>query len=351
MNTREPDLPMDDVSTAYREAMHDSLREEPSHAIDDAIRAAARRAVAAGPQQVKKSWFARHTTPLAAAATVLLTGSLLLVANREQPNVLTQPMDGSASVVADSGVMARQAELRERASVVEGNQPLVPVAPASPALTTQPVAKAALPVAKSEMAKMRESQLVPPTSLLRQEKIANAAPAVSASSAVVASPPPAVAASTPAFQPPVPASAEAVADKPAVVAATAGTSAAVAMAPVLAAPPTPVAAAAAPAAPPAPAPAKPVAVARQATMAPASANAVAPQGEASGVRGFSGSVSAESKKMDAVETVESWINRLAVLQSDGKTAQLHDELRRFRKAYPTNELPKTLQDEWVRISP
>ena len=80
------------VRMAYREAVREALREpvhgaahaavndEPPASIDDAIRAAARRAVAAKPQPLQKKWHQRWATPLAAAATVLLTSSIIFVA-------------------------------------------------------------------------------------------------------------------------------------------------------------------------------------------------------------------------------------------------------------------------------
>ena len=69
------------VKQSYRAA----LQEEPRAIIDDAIRAAARRAVSSAPTSMGNRhtarWIARWTTPLAAAATVMLTSSVIFMAN------------------------------------------------------------------------------------------------------------------------------------------------------------------------------------------------------------------------------------------------------------------------------
>jgi hypothetical protein len=65
------------LSAAYRaasDAVPGALGPPP--ALDDAIRAAARRAVKAGPQPVARTWFSRSSTPLAAAAVLVLTVSI-----------------------------------------------------------------------------------------------------------------------------------------------------------------------------------------------------------------------------------------------------------------------------------
>ena len=75
-----------EVSRAYRAALQD----EPPTAVDDAIRAAARRAVQARPQPLRKTWLPRWQTPIAAAAMVMLTFYLVIIAGGKQPELLTQ---------------------------------------------------------------------------------------------------------------------------------------------------------------------------------------------------------------------------------------------------------------------
>ena len=65
------------VSRAYRDAA-DFENMEPPAALDDAIRAAARRAVKSGPAPVGKSWIRRWTPQLAVAAVVFTFPTTLL---------------------------------------------------------------------------------------------------------------------------------------------------------------------------------------------------------------------------------------------------------------------------------
>ena len=65
------------LSAAYRAAADAAPGAlEPPAALDDAIRAAARRAVKAGPTPLARTWFSRSSTPLAAAAVRVLTVSI-----------------------------------------------------------------------------------------------------------------------------------------------------------------------------------------------------------------------------------------------------------------------------------
>ena len=57
------------LSRAYKSAAD----ELPSSALDDAIRAVARRGVKSKPHVIGKSWIARWSTPLSAAALVVLS--------------------------------------------------------------------------------------------------------------------------------------------------------------------------------------------------------------------------------------------------------------------------------------
>jgi hypothetical protein len=75
---------MDDVKRAYRAAGGDA---GPPPALDDAIRAAARRAVQARPRPVGQGWIGRWRTPLSAAAVMVLAVSVVFVAIEEQPEV------------------------------------------------------------------------------------------------------------------------------------------------------------------------------------------------------------------------------------------------------------------------
>ena len=77
----EGDLPL--TSRAYKNTEMDL----PSGAMDDAIRAAARRALKSQPHAIHKSWIARWSTPLSAAALVVLSVTVGLIAIDEQPDL------------------------------------------------------------------------------------------------------------------------------------------------------------------------------------------------------------------------------------------------------------------------
>ncbi|MEO8104264.1 MAG: hypothetical protein ABI790_17250, partial [Betaproteobacteria bacterium] len=68
----------DAVSRRYRDA-RDSDAMAPPAALDDAIRAAAHRAVHAGPKLAGSSWIRRWTPQLAVAAVVMLSVSVVFV--------------------------------------------------------------------------------------------------------------------------------------------------------------------------------------------------------------------------------------------------------------------------------
>ena len=78
---------LDAVRRAYRGAARDNDDMMPPAAIDDAIRAAARRAVQAGPQPTGNNWLGRWTPQLAVAAVVVLSVSVVLLSVEERPEL------------------------------------------------------------------------------------------------------------------------------------------------------------------------------------------------------------------------------------------------------------------------
>lgn len=88
-NADKPDSEFDRelamVSRAYRGV--DDGTDGPPAAMDDAIRAAARRAVKSGPRATDKSWVSRWSVPLSAAALVVLTTSVGFLALEERPEL------------------------------------------------------------------------------------------------------------------------------------------------------------------------------------------------------------------------------------------------------------------------
>ena len=81
------------TSRAYKSAGTDL----PPPAMDDAIRAAARRAVKSQPQAIGKSWISRYTAPLSAAALVVLTMSVGFIALDERPELAPASLKEVAS--------------------------------------------------------------------------------------------------------------------------------------------------------------------------------------------------------------------------------------------------------------
>ena len=74
------------LSRAYRDARERDGMAPPA-ALDDTIRAAAHRAVFAGPQRAGKSGIRRWTPQLAVAAVVVLSVSVVIVSIEERPKL------------------------------------------------------------------------------------------------------------------------------------------------------------------------------------------------------------------------------------------------------------------------
>ena len=75
------------LAALYRTA----AREEPPPALDDAIRAAARRAVASRPQRASSSFIRSWRVPLSIAAVMVLSVSLVTVMRDEAPEMVLSP--------------------------------------------------------------------------------------------------------------------------------------------------------------------------------------------------------------------------------------------------------------------
>jgi hypothetical protein len=94
---------------ATRESMYDAAHEDEPNAnevssatMDDRIRAAARRAVQSRPGPLHKNWFTRHRLPLSAAAVVMLSSSLMMVAVNERAELLPETKIASVASSASS---------------------------------------------------------------------------------------------------------------------------------------------------------------------------------------------------------------------------------------------------------
>ncbi len=357
---------MDDVKRAYRAAAGDAA---PPPALDDAIRAAARRAVQARPQLVGQGWIGRWRTPLSAAAVMVLAVSVVFVAIEEQPEVAPPALrDTAVSRPAPSAEAARE--------VVPTNPPRAPVAEKMTAAPAVPLAapreqaadRAPTAVAAAGSVLSRANPSVEEARGLQAEVQArekSVAPAIATRSDVPPMPAPAAAAPAPAFAPPAaPAAPVATPVAPAPL-PMAGRVPAVAAAP-----------AASPAASPAPALSanlaeafarqEPRAVAdasgamakraekseiavhgavasraREAAVAapaPAAVGAAAP----AAAPAVAPSVAMQKSLAESKESAEAWIKRMQQLLKDGKLKETREELARFRKTYPQAVLPPEL---------
>ena len=311
------------ISSAYKNAAPDM----PPPAMDDAIRAAAHRAVKSQPHVTSKSWISRWSAPLSAAALVVLAVSVGLNVNDEPQRLASAPLGEEVAPNAKPIV----------APVVPG-LPLAPtvatsaVEAVSPAVAAPPPVVALAPTEKKssmqrQNAAPRNQLAQSPTERERKEvggatsgKMVNE----SRRDTVALNSPPATAAPSPA----PPAASVAVAkETPAFVAD----------------------------------PAADVATARARTAVAADAA----KGEAtkdkqraafvalagSAARSDTPTVAQRgAPAIDApaladkpIESAEAWMKRILELKRQEKTREFNDELAKFRKRYPGFALPEELK--------
>jgi len=310
MNEPDPRDPRLDV--AYRDAATD----EPPAAIDERIRAAARRAVAPGPQsleararaEVRRSWIARWRVPMSIAATVVVAVTLSYMVEREDARLAR--VDGLPSS-APPQAMA--------------------VAPAEGAKAPAPTAAPTPDLAQSERAAKVESAradaAVAPSENLPERAIAELPP-----------PAPAPAARLPG-RAGGPAANGMLAEEAERRQAATDTAPPASPPPQMRVAPAEMQAAPAPAAsapPPAPAPMVKPAPARD-LAEPAGRDRAFADRPVRMERGAA-SVSAEQK----VRTPEEWLEELRRLKAAGRTDEFVKELAEFRKRFPDYKLPADL---------
>ncbi|MBI3715927.1 MAG: hypothetical protein HY255_08050, partial [Betaproteobacteria bacterium] len=394
----ETDLHDQKVRDAYANAR---AGDEPPAALDDAIRAAARRAVRSVPKSLWRPRLERWQVPLAVAATVVLSASLMLVIRTDYPDMLTSSSTQQLSM-----------EQKRESTPMEAR--IVEPTPAMPIMAAPPQSLSPLPkrreeiatpngdaTAKGNLAATRDwgepvatggapayvpppKLAIPPAESVRAEPSATLGkvqpetvlpsppPAPANSSLQYYVPPPEVKVSpVPQASPPPP---------PKMAAAEVHQYAAAKTAP-----PAPAAAPATAAAPVAPAPVvanRTVVAANAAPVAPATSAIAARSDQAYGgvaadaakaktvgeVAALSkpqnpaAAASAKPATADKVEKIEvtgsrivyseaeiaeitsAWIARLEELRKQGKWKELRAEKERFLKAFPKVALPKDLQE-------
>ncbi len=329
----KPNIPDDDlVSRAYATTRDDA--DAPPAALDDAIRAAARRAVHARPQAVGKNWLTRYRVPVSMAAVMMLTSSLVLVSLRERPNLeldlpqveaakkkiaaaettpATPTQSSSSAGDSGSGNAAPAVARATNAEVLGRLREATPATNTAPPIPAR-VAPANEPGAKNPagVARVMETRTTNPIANVKievQGKTREVSPP-GAPRLETASPAIAVA-------PPQPSPA-----KPAAM---------------IAPPPPPAAPVAM-----APAPSAEVAADARAEMrraTPARAPVAAKLPVPIGVRGNEG-IADKAEPTSAAE----WVEQLTTLQRSGSTNALRAALTRFRQRYADFVLPKGLQE-------
>jgi hypothetical protein len=369
MNANQPDHSAEDdaVRRAYQatreaaggSAVDAAFPDEPPASIDNAIRAAARRAVHARPQAVGKSWFTRYRTPLSAAAVVMLSASLLMVAFNERadlrPDSTLASTAQKAPVVADAqpeptagsaspnrlDVAQPQARAEVAGNRISAGEPAPPIATGrNQSLQESKMAIPAPPLARAPEAKQK-----PVLETIREYSASPSAPKPAEKSAIATR----GSVSEPASQPSM---------SPQVLAAPATPAAPppAAVAPVIAPVSAPVVAAA-----PAPAVAfeLPFELAAKPAAKKAEQDATARTKEVKADSG-SGAKAEDVKRREsmqvlaraadktpdaaAVDPFQAWITRLTGLKRAGKDSEFRDALAQFRKLYPRREIPSELTD-------
>jgi hypothetical protein len=330
---KEFDRELDALSCAYRDSGHD----EPPAALDDAVRAAARRAVNARPQSLRKSWYSRFSGPLAIAAVMVLTVSITMVSVIEQPELVPPPVQKALAPRAAAP------------SVQEDKRAAEP----RPAQALEKRRSDAAGTSQGRIASDSMRQAAPASPPNPKIKQAPETPAAAAAGAIAVGSEPARFVADPgtrneakreAFAQPAPA--KDLADLPATQVA-----------------PRTVAAMPAPAAAPPVAPAMESPAAAKSMMAApaarASLNAPA-EAEQSRTDAIAAQPLAFSrKKQDSANVQEmagkpagtlaespaQWLKRIVELRKEGKTKEAEEELARFRKRYPDYRLPVELKSD------
>lgn len=123
------------LTALYRAA----AREEPPAALDDTIRAAARRAVSSRPQRVSSPFVRSWRVPLSIAAVMLLTVSLVTVMREEAPEIMLPP--GGERTLGETNHMRAGPAADAGESVTAVPKSLVPRAQRSDSVGLKPPAQ------------------------------------------------------------------------------------------------------------------------------------------------------------------------------------------------------------------
>ncbi|MBI4191287.1 MAG: hypothetical protein HY525_12215 [Betaproteobacteria bacterium] len=311
------------LAALYRAAAHD----EPPPALDDAIRAAARRAVASKPRLAGSPFSRSWRVPLSIAALIVLSVSLVTLIDEEGPPAITPPPRAEAPPAdTDRKPAAGQsaAIVPLRKDTVEADQ-VAATASSAPA----PLAKRAPPDAFPGVADARDNKVTAPAEKARQSGKEEARREVGAVSAEADR-----------------RLAEAKPSRPAEAAARA---------------PVP---AAAPATAPAPAAGAASEAKAQLRSEAISADSAARESERARVQAVPAPPAAKPAPVPAAKPVaprpapqmagaiqtyvnlppEKWLEQIESLRKQGKLEEARTSFAEFRKRYPDYPLPDSLKD-------
>jgi hypothetical protein len=330
-DAKELDSELEALSRAYR----DSTRDEPPAALDDAIRAAARRAVHARPQSLRKSWYSRFGGQLAIAAVMVLTVSITMLSVTEQPDLVPPPVQKALAPRAAAPKAYeenRTAEPRSAPSLEKrrsnalggsqgriGSDSMQQAAPAAPS-TVQQAPETLVPAAAGSVAVRSEpAPFVADPGMTSEAKRETPAQPLSAKdlgdmAAAQVAPRSAAAMPAPAAAPPAPAAMESAAPAKSSMAA----------------------------------PAAPAVLNAPAETARPRADAIAVQPQAFARKKQDAANANEMAAKPAGALAESpaqWLKRIVELRREGKTKEAEEELARFRKRYPDYRLPAELKSD------
>lgn len=212
--------------------------EEPPAAVDDALRAQARRAVGAGPRPASRSFLQRWRVPLSIAAVLVMSVSMVLTVTREGrhlPQAEVPPSAQTGAPAQPAAAPAPQVEERgpsvskpnERATVSEPmrfekslpdeleSRPAEPFPKAAPPSQTAQAEQGNAPVSAKEAPRSPEertsqfaAKAAPPAAMSPQANAAAGAPAAPPPAAASAPPPAAAPVPLPSERPAVPTQAQ-----------------------------------------------------------------------------------------------------------------------------------------------
>lgn len=312
----------------------------PATAMDEAIRAAARRQVGARPMVAGQSWVKRWSAPISAAALVVLTVSVGLVAIDEQPALAPEALQKAVTPRAAPVVVPQDraapatppAEVKQKADapMASPRQQL----PVTEVTKTEMRRADAVGLASTEKKRAAPAPTVASNTALAEAMVSEAKPERQREEVEA----------RPQLAPKLAdmntfADATAAAPQKMAAASAPVVTRASATAPAAEAPPPPVYASTAP----------PVAAVPPPVYAPAAPSAVAQRVEATRASAPL-EASAERRAASAPvllgrveETPEAWIKRIVELKRLEKRREVEEELLKFRKRYPEFVLPEGLR--------